>query len=247
VNVCKIDTKKHGKSYVEQQAYLDKYNKVFDNEDGIFEQQGLDDLKNKSYIDTKTHNAIDLYADILKSFSIQATASFKKVHDKVMERLNSSVQNKVLSSKITKAIMTHIKLDFFTKYCDQRGENYYQDLLYGDNTVQYRLLHLQNSIRSDKSGKYRKYGTAGIITNPLLKALQADVYENRVGFDNPKLIIMQDALLEDKDNANALERAWDEMFNDYEHYTEDDEGNKTYYVRELAIDLAVYAFMTSGD
>lgn len=247
VNVCKIDTKKHGKSYVEQQAYLDKYNKVFDNEDGIFEQQGLDDLKNKSYIDTKTHNAIDLYTDILKSFSIQATASFKKVHDKVMERLNSSVQNKVLSSKITKAIMTHIKLDFFTKYCDQRGDNYYQDLLYGDNTVQYRLLHLQNAIRSDKSGKYRKYGTAGIITNPLLKALQADVYENRVGFDNPKLIIMQDALLEDKDNANALERAWDEMFNDYEHYTEDDEGNKTYYVRELAIDLAVYAFMTSGD
>ena len=143
--------------------------------------------------------------------------------------------------------MTHIKLDFFSKYCEQRGENYYQDLLYGDNTVQYRLLHLQNAIRNDKSGKYRKYGTAGIITNPLLRGLQADVYENRVGFDNPRLIIMQDALLEDKDNANALERAWDEMFNDYEHYTEDAEGNKTYYMREFAIDLAVYAFMTSGD
>jgi hypothetical protein len=38
VNACKIDTKKHGKSYVEQQAYLSKYNTVFNNEDGIFEQ-----------------------------------------------------------------------------------------------------------------------------------------------------------------------------------------------------------------
>lgn len=247
VNACKIDTKKHGKNYVEQQAYLDKYNQVFENKDGIFEQAGLDDLRKNSYVDTKTHNAIDLYELILKQFSIQATKSFKKVHNKVIERLNSSVQNKVLSSKITKAIMTHIKLDFFSKYCEQRGENYYQDLLYGDNTVQYKLLHLQNSIRNDKTGKYRKYGSAGIITNPLLKALQADVYENRNGFDNPKLIIMQDALLDDKDTANALERAWDELFNDYEHYTEDAEGNKTYYVREFAIDLAVYAFMTSGD
>lgn len=247
VNACKIDTKKHGKNYVEQQAYLDKYNQVFENKDGIFEQAGLDDLRNNSYVDTKTHNAIDLYELILKQFSIQATDSFKKVHNKIIERLNSSVQNKVLSSKITKAIMTHIKLDFFSKYCEQRGENYYQDLLYGDNTVQYKLLHLQNSIRTDKTGKYLKYGSAGIITNPLLKALQADVYENRNGFDNPKLIIMQDALLDDKDTANALERAWDELFNDYEHYTEDAEGNRTYYVREFAIDLAVYAFMTSGD
>ena len=247
VNACKIDTKKHGKNYVEQQAYLDKYNQVFENKDGIFEQAGLDDLRKNSYVDTKTHNAIDLYELILKQFSIQATDSFKKVHNKIIERLNSSVQNKVLSSKITKAIMTHIKLDFFSKYCEQRGENYYQDLLYGDNTVQYKLLHLQNSIRNDKTGKYHKYGSAGIITNPLLKALQADVYENRNGFDNPKLIIMQDALLDDKDTANALERAWDELFNDYEHYTEDAEGNKTYYVREFAIDLAVYAFMTSGD
>lgn len=247
VNACKIDTKKQGKNYVEQQAYLDKYNQVFDNADGIFEQQGLDNLRNNSYIDVKTHNAIDLYELILKQFSIQATNSFKNVHNKIIEKLNSSVQNKVLSSKVVRAIMTHIKLDFFSKYCDQRGEDYYQNLLYGDNSIQYRLLHLQEAIRNDKSGKYRKYGSAGIITNPLLKALQADVYENRVGFDNPKLIIMQDALLDDKDTANALERAWDDLFNDTEHYTEDSEGNKTYYVREFAIDLAVYAFMTSGD
>jgi hypothetical protein len=44
VNACKIDTKKQGKSYVEQQAYKQKYDEVFDNADGIFEDEGLQKL-----------------------------------------------------------------------------------------------------------------------------------------------------------------------------------------------------------
>jgi hypothetical protein len=65
VNACKIDTKKQGKSYVEQRAYMDKYNQLFDNEDGMFEDEGLTALKNESYVDRKTKNATDLYEKIL--------------------------------------------------------------------------------------------------------------------------------------------------------------------------------------
>ena len=70
VNSCKIDTKKQGKSYVEQRAYMDKYDQLFDNEDGMFEDEGLAALKKDSYVDRKTKNAVDLYERILSQSSI---------------------------------------------------------------------------------------------------------------------------------------------------------------------------------
>lgn len=249
VNVCKIDTKKHGKNYVEQQAYLDKYRQVFDNEDGIFEQQGLDDLRTKSYIETKTMNATQLYEDILSTFSIQATKSFKAIHDKILIKLGTTPQNKKISTKTTKAIMTHIKNRFFKAYAEQHEDpDYYRRMFYGDNkeSIQGRILRLKNLIKKDKTGKYAKYGKNGVITNPLIKALQADVYEEREGFDNPQLIMLENALLDDSDTKNALERAWDEMYQDRDLVVEED-GKKVYWMRELAKDLAIYAFFTSGD
>ena len=47
-----------------------KYNKLFDNEDGTFENKGLQALKEESYIDHKTKNAIDLYEKILSQISL---------------------------------------------------------------------------------------------------------------------------------------------------------------------------------
>jgi len=255
VNSCKIDTKKQGKSYVEQRAYMDKYNQLFDNEDGMFEDEGLTALKNDSYVDKKTKNAVDLYERILSQFSIQSTATFKDAHDKILERLNSSSQNKTLSKKVTTAIMTWLKSKFFEEYVSQRGDGYYNSLFYGDKTIQARLIKIQNEIKRDKTGKFSKFGEDGgitlgengTITNPLLKALQPDVYETTKGFDSPQFIKLENALLDDSDNANALERAWDELYRDEEHYYDDEDGTRHYYIKEFAEDLAIYAFLTSGD
>ena len=255
VNSCKIDTKKQGKSYVEQRAYMDKYKQLFDNKDGMFEDEGLTALKNDSYVDKKTKNAVDLYERILSQFSIQSTATFKDAHDKILERLNSSSQNKTLSKKVTTAIMTWLKSKFFEEYVSQREDGYYNSLFYGDNTIQARLIKIQNEIKRDKTGKFSKFGEDGgitlgengTITNPLLKALQPDVYEGAKGFDNPQFIKLENALLDDSDNANALERAWDELYRDEEHYYDDEDGTRHYYIKEFAEDLAIYAFLTSGD
>jgi hypothetical protein len=43
---------------------------LFDNDDEMFEQRGLNALKNESYIGTKTKNATDLYKTILSNISI---------------------------------------------------------------------------------------------------------------------------------------------------------------------------------
>ena len=256
VNACKIDTKKQGKSYVEQRSYMDKYEQLFDNSDGLFEDEGLSMLKEQSYIDVKTKNATELYERILSEFSIQSTAVFKDTHDRILTKLNSSAQNKQLSKKVTVAIMTWLKGKFFDDYIKQRGEDYFDSLFYGKNSIQSRLIKLQNEIKKDKTGKFSKFGDNGditlgeygVITNPLLKALQPDVYEKSKGFNNPLFVKLENALLDDSDNMNALERAWDELYRDTYHYTVDEAtGEKHYYVKEFAEDLAVYAFLTSGD
>ena len=258
VNACKIDTKKQGKSYVEQQAYMDKYNQVFDNGDGMFEDEGLTALKGangESYIDTKTKNATELYERILSTFSIQSTATFKLAHDTIMRKLNSSAQNKKLSKKVTSAIMTWLKSKFFEQYIEQKGQDYFDGLFYGKDSIQARLIKIQNEIKRDKSGKFSKFGENGditlgengVITNPLLKALQPDVYEEAKGFRHPQFIKLENALLEDSDNMDALERAWDELYRDEYHYYDDEDGTRHYYIKEFAEDLAIYAFLTSGD
>ena len=255
VNSCKIDTKKQGKSYVEQRAYMDKYDQLFDNADGMFEDEGLSALKENSYVDRKTQNATGLYERILSQFSIQSTATFKDAHDRILNRLNSSSQNKQLSKKVTVAIMTWLKSKFFADYIDQKGQDYFDSLFYGENSIQSRLIRIQNEIKRDKTGKFSKFGDNGditlgehgIITNPLLKALQPDIYEKAKGFKNPQFVKLENALLDDSDNTNALERAWDELYRDEYHYYEDKNGEKHYYIKEFAEDLAVYAFLTSGD
>jgi hypothetical protein len=68
VKYSKIDTKKHGKSYIEQQVFLKGFNKLFNNPDGsgLFEPEGLDRLAKQSYIELKTINAISMTENILK-------------------------------------------------------------------------------------------------------------------------------------------------------------------------------------
>lgn len=254
VNSCKIDTKKQGKNFVEQQSFLEKYNELFDNDDEMFEQKGLDDLKNESYIGVKTENATSLYRDILRNISMQATDQFADIHSKLMSKFNSSEQNKTLSSKVSKYMMKAIKSVFFeTELLPTLGvqhniepREYINSLFFGNDTVQDQILKIQNKIRNDKVGNFSQYGGNGIITNSLLKGLQSDVYEDREGCNNPKFLKLENAVLDESDNANAIERAWDDLYHDTEHYIEDSEGNKISF-RDVALNLFIYAFYTSGD
>lgn len=117
------------------------------------------------------------------------------------------------------------------------------------------MIRIQNEIKRDKTGKFFKFGEDknislggnGVITNPLLKALQPDIYEQAKGFQHPQFIKLENALLDDSDNMNALERAWDELYRDTTHYYDDENGVRHYYIKEFAEDLAIYAFLTSGD
>lgn len=253
VNSCKIDTKKQGKSYVEQQAFKSKYNSVFDNDDKLFEQSGLTNLQKYSYIGTKTSNALSLYEQIISQISLQGTSQYKTLHEKLMEKFNSSEQNKELSKKISKCMMKVIKKLFFDTECipqyaaerNMSDTQYAESLFFGKFTVQDQLLLIKNKIRNDQKGAFSNYGGNGIITNPLLNALQADIYEERDGYANPKFVKLENTMLDASDNANAIERAWDDLYHDEEHYIEFEDQKITF--KQFAENLFVYAFYTSGD
>lgn len=267
VNVTKIDTKKQGKNLVEQVAYKRKYDEFVKNaKDGssVFESEGIvamfeggskdPSIPNESFIGFKTDTATSLYRRIMSGFSIQAQPWFLSLHLKIMNEIGYDASNKTVSSQVSRAIMKFIKSSFF--YNGTGGWFYRQgikpkDLIIGNKTVQDKLECVQNSIKSemeDEDGNllYERYGIDGKITNPILKALQADIYQDRYGeSEHYKFITLENSLLDDRDDVNDLEQAWDELYQDEDTVFE--MGDETFTMKQFATELIAYAFLTSAD
>lgn len=255
VNVCKIDTKKHGKNFVEQQAYLEKYETVFNDDEGFFEPKGLATLKGKngeSFIHHKTMSATSLFKDVMAGFSIQSSDEFVEIHKRIIKKLNTSLENKKISRSVQNQMMIYIKKQFFDKvvqaYSNKFGYNYGNSLLYGENSVQDQLEKVKYKILHDKEARKStaRYRSGSTIKNPLLAALSQDPYTENKEFNSPKLIKFDTALLDDDVNNNAIYRAWDDLYRDKTNYIENEDGTKVTF-HQFAINLMLYAFYTSGD
>ena len=252
VNACKIDTKKHGKSFVEQRSFLEKVEDVFGNySDDLFDHNGLDKLYNESYIGKKIRNATGLYKDIIENISLQADGQLLTLVQNVSKTIGSDMQDSRRTNKIVTAVMKNTKRKIFDaiveKYAKQTGnENYANDLFYGNDTVQDNLIRIKNLLQEDQTGEYRVFINNGTIINILLNQMQSDFYEEDASFNNPKFVIIENALTDDSQSINQIIRAWDDLFNDDEHFITQSDGSKKTF-RQFAIDLAIYAFYTSGD
>ena len=116
VKYSKIDTKKHGKSVVEQMIYQKGYTKTFDTtrEESLFEPVGLDAMQNDSYIATKTENAIGSTRSILQSQFIQSTPAFQGTVDKILKAVGREESLSVpLVTKVVNALSAAVKSQFF--------------------------------------------------------------------------------------------------------------------------------------
>ena len=117
VKYSKIDTKKHGKSVVEQMIYQKGYDRTFDTsrDDSLFEPIGLDAMQNDSYIATKTNNAINSTRGILQSQFIQSTPSFQGTVDRILTAIGREDSLSVpLVTKVVNALSAAVKSQFFT-------------------------------------------------------------------------------------------------------------------------------------
>jgi hypothetical protein len=117
VKYSKIDTKKQGKSVVEQMIYQKGYQRTFDvtREDNLFDPVGLSAMENDSYISTKTDNAIGLTRDILQSQFIQSTPAFQGSLDEILKAIGREESLSVnLVNKAVNALSAAVKSKFFT-------------------------------------------------------------------------------------------------------------------------------------
>lgn len=161
VKYSKIDTKKHGKSYIEQQAFFKGFKKLFYNEDGggLFEQQGLNRLAKQSYVELKTINAISMTKNILKGQFLQSTNAFDVAIQQVLGMIGKKNSLSVdLWNTISRAIMASIKSEFINQYaCDlpQYHNTYIHDLVSESNeTLTYTQKKGSNRIKITGSNKY---------------------------------------------------------------------------------------------
>lgn len=274
VNTTKIDTKKQGKNFIEQQSYMDQFKEIL-SEDSLFEPDGLHamygyvyhepdddhdegyfekyepskdskthDYEIESFIGRKTFNAMNLYRDLVAEFSLQAQPSYINAHRRLLNMINGSIRNIDLCRKVSGAMMQYLKSVHIFEWM-RKEDIEPKKLLLGETSVQDKLIAIQNIIKKDKEGKYYKYGGNGAIYNKLLAALSPDIYEEKEGEENCRFIKLDDSFLDEQDDANDIEQAWDEMLHDDE--TEFEIGDKVITAKRFAEELIAYAFVTSAD
>ena len=161
VKYSKIDTKKHGKSYIEQQVYLRGFKKLFDNQDGggLFEPEGLERLSKQSYIELKTINAISMTKNILKGQFLQATNAFDNAIQHVLNMIGKPDSLNVdLWNEISRAINASIKSEFINIYAGALrpgNDTYIHDLVSeSEQTFEYTQSANSNVIKLAGKPKY---------------------------------------------------------------------------------------------
>ena len=241
VTVTKIDTKKQGISFLEQQEYKARYDKVFkDAKDSYMggDTESLFDgnlylMLRDSFINEKTENAIPLLKEILGTELIHFTDTFQEAMLQITERLN----NRTVKTKkaVQNALLAYIKQKCMNKYMSEHNISF-RDMIYGNNTLITRIIALRNKMMSDKTGKYSDYVTNGTLTNILLANLSKVPYTIPYGQEAYDLIDLENAQQDDEDFKDIYISDWQQLWE-----SEDPE------IHQIAHDLAIYAFMTSAD
>lgn len=161
VKYSKIDTKKHGKSYIEQQVFLKGFNKLFNNPDGsgLFEPEGLHRLAKQSYIELKTINAISMTENILKGQFLQSTNAFKNAIQVILNMIGKGDSLSVdLWNEVSHAIMASIKSEYINQYAKALRPNnstYIHDLVSeSEENLEYTQVGKTNRIKLVGEPKY---------------------------------------------------------------------------------------------
>lgn len=252
VQYTKIDTKKQGINFEDQQQYLQNYYNLKNS--GVFDEN-LQRLLEDSYIERKTMYGTSFVKTILGDKMIHMTDSYIGARDEILERLNN--RTNATKQAVNRAMMQYIKqkcfnnafqsyIDGFNKEHNTEYSPYsYWKTLIDDNSPRSllkRLIIFQRLVRNDKTGKLKEFGQFGDITNSILQRLYQLSYTAPYGQDHYNLVSLQESSEDDSDISNTLIDDWQTML----EYTNEDKKLQT-FVRNFANDLAIYAFMSSAD
>lgn len=229
VKYSKVDTKKTGKTFAEQQTY---YNGMWAmTEDANFADGEIERFYNETFIAKKTENSIPFGTSIFKNLLLRNTDTFLSKKDIMLSLLGrkNNADSKLLNALIS-GMEAQIKSGFFNQFIYQNGIDIHS-IFTGKMSMAKRINNFKYEILKGNSKLSRFLNNDGTINNDFINYLIPNIDYNGLDFINTSSLL--DA---DQSQANNLINYWRELIDDPEPR-----------VSQLFKDLVVYAFLTSGD
>lgn len=229
VKYSKVDTKKTGKTFAEQQTY---YNGMWAmTEDANFADGEIERFYNETFIAKKTENSIPFGTSIFKNLLLRNTDTFLSKKDIMLSLLGrkNNADSKLLNALIS-GMEAQIKSGFFNQFIYQNGIDI-NSMFTGKMSMAKRINNFKYEILKGNPKLSRFLNNDGTINNDFINYLIPNIDYNGLDF------IDTSSLLDtDQSQANNLINYWRELIDDPEPR-----------VSQLFKDLVVYAFLTSGD
>lgn len=229
VKYSKVDTKKTGKTFAEQQTY---YNGMWAmTEDANFADGEIERFYNETFIAKKTENSIPFGTSIFKNLLLRNTDTFLSKKDIMLSLLGrkNNADSKLLNALIS-GMEAQIKSGFFNQFIYQSGIDIHS-MFTGKMSMAKRINNFKYEILKGNPKLSRFLNNDGTISNDFINYLIPNIDYNGLDFIDTSSLL--DA---DQSQANNLINYWRELIDDPEPR-----------VSQLFKDLVVYAFLTSGD
>lgn len=229
VKYSKVDTKKTGKTFAEQQTY---YNGMWAmTEDANFADGEIERFYNETFIAKKTENSIPFGTSIFKNLLLRNTDTFLSKKDIMLSLLGrkNNANSKLLNALIS-GMEAQIKSGFFNQFIYQNGIDIHS-MFTGKMSMAKRINNFKYEILKGNPKLSRFLNNDGTINNDFINYLIPNIDYNGLDFIDTSSLL--DA---DQSQANNLINYWRELIDDPEPR-----------VSQLFKDLVVYAFLTSGD
>ena len=229
VKYSKVDTKKTGKTFAEQQTY---YNGMWAmTEDANFADGEIERFYNETFIAKKTENSIPFGTSIFKNLLLRNTDTFLSKKDIMLSLLGrkNNADSKLLNALIS-GMEAQIKSGFFNQFIYQNGIDIHS-MFTGKMSMAKRINNFKYEILKGNPKLSRFLNNDGTINNDFINYLIPNIDYNGLDFIDTSSLL--DA---DQSQANNLINYWRELIDDPEPR-----------VSQLFKDLVAYAFLTSGD
>lgn len=226
VKYSKVDTKKTGKTFAEQQTY---YNGMWAmTEDANFADGEIERFYNETFIAKKTENSIPFGTSIFKNLLLRNTDTFLSKKDIMLSLLGrkNNADSKLLNALIS-GMEAQIKSGFFNQFIYQNGIDIHS-MFTGKMSMAKRINNFKYEILKGNPKLSRFLNNDGTISNDFINYLIPNIDYNGLDFIDTSSLL--DA---DQSQANNLINYWRELIDDPEPR-----------VSQLFKDLVVYAFLT---
>ena len=234
VKYSKIDTKKTGKSFAEQLNYYDGMQRLLD--DPNFESGAIRRFYDETFVGHKTDNAILFGSSIFSNLLLRNTELFGNQKDAVLCLLGrKGIADNALIKSIISGMEAQIKSRFFTQYARENNVDI-NSMFTGRLSMAKRLNNFKELIRKGDPRMSHLIDNNGNITNGFIEFLLPNINNTVDNPDGLDFIDTSELLNVDQAKANNLINYWRELIED-----------PNPQINKLFKDLAVYAFITTGD